>query len=121
MHKFGPEDLQAFAQFFNLMLDVFLYGGSLMKAITDVDVHEHLGVANEDAHATKCYLSRIVHPSGKGKSSLNFKQSPATPPFPKTQGRIGGNSPESRKWAESRDGYVGWFHPRNDLRYDPGP
>jgi hypothetical protein len=29
------------------VLDVFLYGGSLMKTVTDVDVHEHLGVFDE--------------------------------------------------------------------------
>ena len=49
MNEFGPENLQAFAQFFNVMLNVFLYGGSLMKTIADVNVHEHLGVANEGA------------------------------------------------------------------------
>jgi hypothetical protein len=47
MDQFGTEDLQAFSQFFDLMLDVFFYGGSFMKAVTDVDVHEHLGLANE--------------------------------------------------------------------------
>ena len=69
MHQFGPEDLQAFAQFFNLVLDVFLYGGSLMKTITDMDVHEHLGVTK--LHATKCYLRRLYTRSKKGKSELS--------------------------------------------------
>jgi hypothetical protein len=37
--QFRAEDLQALAQFFDLMLEVFFYGGSFMKAVTDVDVH----------------------------------------------------------------------------------
>jgi hypothetical protein len=37
--EFGAKDLQAFSQFFDLMLEVFLYGGSFMKAVTDVNVH----------------------------------------------------------------------------------
>ena len=39
VNEFGPENLQAFSQFFDLMLDVFFYGGSFMKTVTDVDVH----------------------------------------------------------------------------------
>jgi hypothetical protein len=37
--EFGAKDLQACSQFFDLMLKVFLYGGSFMKAVTDVNVH----------------------------------------------------------------------------------
>jgi hypothetical protein len=47
--EFGPEDLQAFPQFFDLMLSFFFYGGRFMKTVTDVDVHERLGLANEVA------------------------------------------------------------------------
>jgi hypothetical protein len=39
MHQFRAEDLQAFPQFFDLMLDVFFYSGSFVKPVTDVDVH----------------------------------------------------------------------------------
>jgi hypothetical protein len=41
-----------------LMLDVFFYGGSFMKAVTNVDVHEHLGYLNEAA-ATQCLLRKL--------------------------------------------------------------
>jgi hypothetical protein len=39
MDQFRAKDLQAFPQFFDLMLDVFFYGGSFVKPVTDVDVH----------------------------------------------------------------------------------
>jgi hypothetical protein len=42
--EFGPEDLQAFPQFFDLVLSFFFYGGRFMKTVTDVDVHERLGL-----------------------------------------------------------------------------
>jgi hypothetical protein len=41
------EDLQAFLQFFDLMLDIFFYRGNFMQAVTDVNIHERLGLANE--------------------------------------------------------------------------
>src|SRR5579872_1978669 len=47
VNQIGPEDLQPFLQFFNLMLDVFLNGGNFRKTITDVNVHERLGLAYE--------------------------------------------------------------------------
>jgi hypothetical protein len=47
--EFGTENLQTFLQFFDLMLDVFFYGGNLMKTVADVNVHERLGLANEVA------------------------------------------------------------------------
>jgi hypothetical protein len=68
MNKFRTEDLKPFSQFFDLMLNVFFYGGSFMKAITDVNVHERLGLANEVRNQVlSCnnYLSRIVHPEKK--------------------------------------------------------
>jgi hypothetical protein len=58
------ENLQSFLQFFDLMLNVFLYGGNFMKAVTNVNIHERLGLALR-SRATKCYLSRIVHPVKK--------------------------------------------------------
>jgi hypothetical protein len=39
MDQFRAKELQPFPQFFDLMLDVFFYGGSFMKPVTDVDVH----------------------------------------------------------------------------------
>jgi hypothetical protein len=45
MDEVGAKYLKAFSQFFDLVLEVFLYGGAFMKAIADVNVHEHLGVA----------------------------------------------------------------------------
>jgi hypothetical protein len=43
------EYLQPLLQFFDLMLNVFFYGGDFMKTVTDVNVHERLGLANEVA------------------------------------------------------------------------
>ncbi len=54
MDRFAAEDLQASSQFFNLMLNVFFYSGSFMKAVTDVDVHEHLGYSNDAAQPSAC-------------------------------------------------------------------
>ncbi len=69
--QLGTEDLQALSQSFDLMLDVFFYGGSFMKTITDVDVHEHLELANE---RRKPVLSTaIVHPLGKWKSEISSR------------------------------------------------
>ena len=39
VNEFGPENLQPFSQLFYLMVDVFFYGGSFVKTVTDVDVH----------------------------------------------------------------------------------
>jgi hypothetical protein len=39
MNQFRTEHLQPFPQFFDLMLDVFFYGGSFVEPVTDVDVH----------------------------------------------------------------------------------
>jgi hypothetical protein len=36
-------------------LDVFFYGGSFMKPVTDVDVHEHLKLANDAAQTSAFY------------------------------------------------------------------
>jgi hypothetical protein len=41
-----------------LMLNVFFYGGSFMKTITDVDVHEHLKLAKR-RRANQCLLGRL--------------------------------------------------------------
>jgi hypothetical protein len=43
-------------QFFDLVLDFFFYGGNFMKTITDVYIHERLGLADE-VRATKCCLN----------------------------------------------------------------
>jgi hypothetical protein len=45
--QFGAKDLQSFLQFFDLMLDVFFYGGNFMKPVTEVNVHLRLGLADE--------------------------------------------------------------------------
>ena len=66
MDQLGAEDLQAFSQFFDLMLDVFFYGGSFMKAVTDVNVHEHLKLARR-RRANQCFLPKIVHPQKSAK------------------------------------------------------
>jgi len=46
-------------------LNIFFDGGNFMKTVTDVYIHERLGLADE-VRATKCYfqddLSAIVHP-----------------------------------------------------------
>jgi hypothetical protein len=47
--EFRPKHLQAFAQFFDQVLEVFLYGGTFVKPVTDVDIHERLGVPDEVA------------------------------------------------------------------------
>ena len=50
------------------MLDIFFYGGSFMKPVTDVNVHEHLGYWNEER---KPVLSKpIVHPREEGKTEI---------------------------------------------------
>jgi hypothetical protein len=68
MDQLRPEDLEALSQLFNLMLDVFFYGGSFMKTITDVNVHEHLKLAIE---RSKPVLSKqIVHPRLRWKSAI---------------------------------------------------
>src|SRR5947209_19809902 len=41
------------------MLNVFLDGGDFMKTVTDVNVHERLGLLTKCA--TKCFLKPIVH------------------------------------------------------------
>jgi len=65
MNEFRAENLQPLPQFFDVMLNIFFYGGSFMKPITDVDVHEHLKLANEER---KPVLSKaIVHPDAKWK------------------------------------------------------
>jgi hypothetical protein len=43
--KVGAKNLKAFSQFFDLVLEIFLYGGTFMKTVTNVNVHERLGVA----------------------------------------------------------------------------
>ena len=73
MNKFGTKNLQAFSQFFDLVLEVFFYGGSFMKPVTDVDVHEHLELADE---RRKPVLSnKSVHPPTNiaRLESLEFK------------------------------------------------
>src|SRR5579864_777484 len=39
MDQFRTKNLQTFLQFFDLMLNFFVYGGNLMKTIADVNVH----------------------------------------------------------------------------------
>jgi hypothetical protein len=41
------ENLQTCLQSFDLMLDIFFYGGNFMKTVADVNVHERLGLADE--------------------------------------------------------------------------
>jgi hypothetical protein len=60
MNEVGTKNLQAFSQSFDLMLNIFFRGGSFVKPVTDVDVHEHLELANEER---KPVLSKsILHP-----------------------------------------------------------
>ena len=39
VNEFRTENLKPFSQFFDLMLDVFFYGGSFVKPVTDMNVH----------------------------------------------------------------------------------
>jgi hypothetical protein len=55
--------MQALTQFFDVVLDIFLYGGSLRKTIAYMNVHEHLGQANEVAQPSA--FKPIVHPRAK--------------------------------------------------------
>jgi hypothetical protein len=55
MNEFRAENLQAFLQFFNLMLNVFFRGRRLVKTVTDVNVHEHLELAGRSG-ANQCFL-----------------------------------------------------------------
>src|SRR5579864_2767334 len=66
MNEFRTEDLESLLQFFDLMLNVFFDGGIFRKTVTDVNIHERLGLANE-VRATKCFLSRLYTRSKKGK------------------------------------------------------
>ena len=66
MNEVGAENLQAFLQFFDVMLNIFFAGGSFMKAVTDVDVHEHLELANEERKPVLSEL--IVHLHEKWKT-----------------------------------------------------
>jgi hypothetical protein len=43
------------------MLDVFFYGGSFMKTVTDMNVHEHLGYSNEATQPSACYFLRKLY------------------------------------------------------------
>src|ERR1700678_2745088 len=61
MNELGAKDLQPFLQFSDLMLNVVFDGGSFMKTITQVDVHEHLKLARR-RRANQCLLEKIVHP-----------------------------------------------------------
>jgi hypothetical protein len=45
MDQVRAEHLQPFLQFFDLVLDVFFYGGIFVKPINNVNVHERLGLA----------------------------------------------------------------------------
>jgi hypothetical protein len=62
--------LQAFLQFFDLILNVFFDRGNFMKTVTDVYIHERLGLADEVRQVLSCWtieqvdLRRIVHPAG---------------------------------------------------------
>ncbi len=66
--KFGTENLQAFLQFFDLMLDVFFYGGNFMKTVTDVNVHSASALLTKCA--TKCFLSRLYTRRKKRKRRI---------------------------------------------------
>ena len=72
--EFGTEHLQTFLQFFDLVLNIFFDGGNFMKTVTDVNVHERLGLANEVAQPS-AFLSAIVHPVEKrqAENSTIFK------------------------------------------------
>src|SRR3984957_15802004 len=67
MNEAWPEGLQAFLQFFNVVLNIFFRGGSFMKTITDVDVHEHLELADE-AEQTSAFLDRFYTRMRCGKA-----------------------------------------------------
>ena len=45
MDQIRAEDLQSLVQFFDLVLNVFFYGGIFVKPINNVNVHERLGLA----------------------------------------------------------------------------
>src|SRR6266498_999922 len=64
MHELWTEYLKSFLQFFNVMLNIHFNGGDSMQAVTDVNVHERLGLAIR-SRATKCFLKPIVHPVEK--------------------------------------------------------
>src|SRR5579864_5928304 len=77
MNEFRTEDLESLLQFFDLMLNVFFDSGIFRKTVTDVNIHERLGLANE-VRATKCFLSRLYTRSKKGKrrNRMGRKQDP---------------------------------------------
>jgi hypothetical protein len=68
--EFGTENLQTFLQFFDLMLNVFFYGGNLMKTVANVNVHSASALPTKCA--TKCFLKPIVHPVEKSKRRIEF-------------------------------------------------
>jgi hypothetical protein len=68
MNELRPENLEPLSQFFDLMLNVFFYGGSFMETVTDVNVHEHLKLAKK---RSKPVLSvQIVHPVLRWKRAI---------------------------------------------------
>src|SRR5579862_7214632 len=68
MNELRAEHLQPFSQFFDVMLNVFFQGGGFMKAVADMNVHEHLKLADG---ARQPVLSKlIVHPQEKCKSGI---------------------------------------------------
>src|SRR5579862_7234900 len=72
MHQFGTEHLQTLLQLFNLVLNIFLDGGILMKTITDVNVHERLGIAYRNAPPS-AFLSRLYTRLKKDKAEMRTK------------------------------------------------
>jgi hypothetical protein len=67
--EFGAENLQTLLQSFDLVLDIFFDGGKFVKTITDVNVHSASALLTKCA--TKCFLSRIVHPAKKASGELH--------------------------------------------------
>jgi hypothetical protein len=65
VNKFRAKNLQPFTQLFNLKLNFFFDGGSFMKTVTDMDVHEHLKLADEGRKPV-LYVP-IVHPCARNK------------------------------------------------------
>ena len=74
MDEFGTENLQTFLQFFDLMLDIFFDGGNFVKTVTEVNVHSASALLTKCA--TKCFLSRIVHPVEKRQAEKSTAYSP---------------------------------------------
>jgi hypothetical protein len=105
MNQFGAENLKALTQFFDVMLEILLYGGSFMKPVTDVDVHDRLGIALQSAR------NQVL-------SKAN-----CTPARKNASGEIDELSDQENRIPKKKSGGPGSLridHHR-DLRYHPGP